>query len=532
MSILREIQKIVLPTHARGVETRTSYREIGGLHRELELVREVVERPLKEPEIFTHFGITPPKGILLYGPPGCGKTLIARAVAQETGAHFIGVNGSDIVRNHYGESEQRLREIFQEAQDYPYTILFFDEIDALAPKRDSLSDEVERRLVSELLALLDGIHSRGNVVLLAATNLPNHLDPALRRPGRLDREIHIQPPDKEGRKEILTIHTRKIPLDETVDLDVLAEETPGFLGADLEILCKEAAMHRIRSLSQQDYREKCVRMEDFQKALSQISISTNREEKRELPTVHFADIGGLKKEKAFISQWAALSLQYSLPQSLLLSGAPGVGKTMLAYALAEKTKDRMNFILVRGPELLSKWAGESEKGIRGIFCKAKQSAPCILFFDEIDALLPRRVSSENDGNLSNRIVSQFLAEMDDLPGKQVLLLAATNRPDLLDPAITRSGRFDMKMEIPKPTTEDRLEILRLLLSAKRQADSLSLSRLAEQTAGFTGSDLTSLLKMGEMRAIQYQLEHQEPPDEWKLTEELLESTIKDFKQGI
>lgn len=531
MSILRKIQENIQPQRARKEEKKLTYQEIGGLERELELIREVIERPLKEPEIFAYFGITPPKGILLYGPPGCGKTLIARTIAQETHAHFIGVNGSDIVRNHYGESEERLREIFQEAQDYPYTILFFDEIDALAPKRDSLLDESEKRLVSELLALLDGIHQRGNVIFLAETNLPNDLDPALRRPGRLDREIPILPPDRKGRREILAIHTRNIPLDENVDLDALAEATPGFLGADLEVLCKEAVLHRIRDLSLENYKGQRVRMEDFQKALSQVSLSTNREVKRELPTVHFSDIGGLQKEKELLYQWAEFSLPFSMPRGLLLSGAPGVGKTMLAYALAEETKDRMNFILVRGPELLSKWAGESEKGIREVFRKAKQSAPCILFFDEIDALLPRRISSENDGNLSSRVVSQFLSEMDDILQSQVLLLGATNRPDLLDPAVTRAGRFDIKLEIPKPSAADRTEILDRLLSNIQTAGEIAPARLAEQTEGFTGADLASLLRRGEMEAIRLQVRQQKPVEEWHLSEEILERMIAEEKSG-
>ncbi len=528
MSMFRKIQENVLAARGSKEEEKLTYQQIGGLGRELEMIREVIERPLREPEIFTYFGITPPRGILLYGPPGCGKTLIARTIAQETHAHFIGVNGSDIVRNHYGESEERLREIFQEAQDYPHTILFFDEIDALAPKRDGLLDESEKRLVSELLALLDGIHQRGNVIFLAATNLPNDLDPALRRPGRLDREIPILPPDKKGRREILAIHSRNIPLDKDVDLDALAEATPGFLGADLEILCKEAVLHRIRDLSRDNYKGQRVRMEDFQKALSQVSLSTNREVKKELPTVHFSDIGGLKKEKELLYQWAVLSLPYTMPRGLLLTGAPGVGKTMLAYALAEETKERMNFILVRGPELLSKWAGESEKGIREVFRRAKQSAPCILFFDEIDALLPRRISSENDGNLSSRIVSQFLSEMDDILQRQVLLLAATNRPDLLDPAVTRSGRFDMKLKIPKPSVVDRTEILELLLAKLQQKERISPARLAARTEGFTGADLTSLLRQGEMEAIRQQIEQQEPIEKWKLTEELLDRIAKTF----
>ena len=342
MSMFRKIQENVLAARGSKEEEKLTYQQIGGLGRELEMIREVIERPLREPEIFTYFGITPPRGILLYGPPGCGKTLIARTIAQETHAHFIGVNGSDIVRNHYGESEERLREIFQEAQDYPHTILFFDEIDALAPKRDGLLDESEKRLVSELLALLDGIHQRGNVIFLAATNLPNDLDPALRRPGRLDREIPILPPDKKGRREILAIHSRNIPLDKDVDLDALAEATPGFLGADLEILCKEAVLHRIRDLSRDNYKGQRVRMEDFQKALSQVSLSTNREVKKELPTVHFSDIANAIQ---VVARGDAL-IQPSVMRRLVETFAAQRGKPQVAGGKLNDLTEREREVLI------------------------------------------------------------------------------------------------------------------------------------------------------------------------------------------
>ena len=520
MEIPQTLKNIIKTKEDKG--PLISYEDIGGLENEIETVREMVELPLKNPDIFRQMGITPPKGLLLYGPPGCGKTLIAKAVAHETNAHFIAVNASDIIRNHYGESEQRLIEIFQEAQDYPYSILFFDEIEAIAPRRDSVEGNVEKRLVSELLALLDGVHERGNIFVLAATNLPNQIDPALRRPGRLDREIAIHPPTKEGRKEILTIYTKKMPLAPSVNLDDVVEMTPGFLGADLAMVCKEAAMHCIQRVTKHAVPNPQVEMKDFNYALQNIEMSTSRDVIREVPSVHWEDIGGLQEAKKRLQLWVSLLAQEQIPKGILLTGAPGTGKTMLAYALATENQSTVNFLMVKGPELLSKWVGDSEKGIRQIFSKAKQASPCILFFDEIDAVLPSRMKSSSDGNMSSRIVNQFLSEIDSLDGKQVLLLAATSRPDLMDTAILRPGRFDIIMNLEKPTMEDRKAILEKIADKSHLDSSCSLEKLAEQTKGFTGADLKALLQLAQFKALEKQSDQHQPLSEWKISDSLLQ----------
>ncbi len=463
-----------------------TYEDIGGLKRELRLVREMIELPLKHPEIFQRLGIDPPKGVLLYGPPGTGKTLIAKAVANEVNAHFIPINGPEIMSKFYGESEQRLREIFEEAKENAPSIIFIDEIDSIAPKREEVTGEVERRVVAQLLTLMDGLEARGDVIVIAATNRPDAVDPALRRPGRFDREIEIGVPDREGRKEILEIHTRGMPLAEDVNLDELADLTIGFVGADLEALCKEAAMHALRKrmekgeidIEAEEIPEEVlenlkVTREDFLEALKNIEPSAMREVLVEVPRVTWDDIGGLEKAKQELREAVEWPLKYpevfttmniKPPKGILLYGPPGTGKTLLAKAVANESN--ANFISVKGPELLSKWVGESEKHVREMFRKAKQVAPCVIFFDEIDSLAPRRGGSA-DSHVTERVVSQLLTELDGLEElKDVVVIAATNRPDIVDPALLRPGRIERHIYIPPPDKEARKEIFKIHLRGK------------------------------------------------------------------
>ena len=461
-----------------------TYEDIGGLKRELRLVREMIELPLKHPELFQKLGIDPPKGVLLYGPPGTGKTLIAKAVANEIGASFFTINGPEIMSKYYGESEKRLREIFEEAKENAPSIIFIDEIDAIAPRRDEVTGEVERRVVAQLLALMDGLEARGDVIVIGATNRPDAIDPALRRPGRFDREIEIGVPDREGRKEILEIHTRRMPLAEDVDLDVLADLTVGFVGADLAALCKEAAMHALRrvlpeidieaeEIPAEVLENLKVTMDDFLEALKNIEPSAMREVLVEVPKVRWDDIGGLEHAKQELREAIEWPLKYpelfkalniKPPKGILLYGPPGTGKTLLAKAVANEAN--ANFISVKGPELLSKWVGESEKHVREMFRKARQVAPCIIFFDEIDALAPRRGTGA-DTNVTERVVSQLLTELDGLEElKDVVVIAATNRPDMIDPALLRPGRIERHIYIPPPDKKSRKEIFKVHLRGK------------------------------------------------------------------
>ncbi|WP_456468288.1 CDC48 family AAA ATPase, partial [Archaeoglobus sp.] len=478
-----------------------TYEDIGGLKRELRLVREMIELPLKHPELFQRLGIDPPKGVLLYGPPGTGKTLIAKAVANEVDAHFITISGPEIMSKYYGESEQRLREIFEEAKENAPAIIFIDEIDSIAPKREEVTGEVERRVVAQLLALMDGLEARGQVIVIGATNRPDSLDPALRRPGRFDREIEIGVPDKEGRKEILEIHTRKMPLAEDVDLEELAELTNGFVGADLEALCKEAAMHALRrvipeidieaeEIPAELIENLKVTREDFMEALKNIEPSAMREVLVEVPNVRWEDIGGLDHAKQELMEAVEWPLKYpdvfkaaniKPPRGILLFGPPGTGKTLLAKAVANESN--ANFISVKGPELLSKWVGESEKHVREMFRKARQVAPCVLFFDEIDSLAPRR-GGIGDSHVTERVVSQLLTELDGMEElKDVVVIAATNRPDMIDPALLRPGRIERHIYIPPPDKEARVEIFKIHLRGKPLADDVNIEELAERTEG-------------------------------------------------
>jgi transitional endoplasmic reticulum ATPase len=514
---ISETQKENHEEHKTGI----TYEDIGGLREEIQRIREMIELPLKHPQLFERLGIDPPKGVLLHGPPGTGKTLIAKAVANETNIHFISVNGPEIVNKFYGESEAQLRSLFETAAKKAPSILFLDEIDAIAPKRTEVTGEVEKRIVAQLLALLDGLKSRGEVIVIGATNIPNVIDPALRRPGRFDREIATNIPDRQGRLEILQIHTRGMPLADDVDLAHLAEITHGFVGADLEALCREAALFRLRrEMETLDLYVEGVSLEllerlsitraDFEGALKVVEPSAIREVVIEIPEVRWTDIGGLKEAKARLHQIAEWPLLYRElfreldcrpPKGILLTGPPGTGKTLLAKALATETQ--RNFISIKGPELLSKWVGESEKGVREVFRKARMAAPSILFFDEVDALLPRRGSGESDARVTEKVISQFLTELDgiELLG-DVMVLAATNRADLLDPAILRPGRFDEVIALPMPDQEARKEILCVCSRNRPLASDVDFEELASRTEGFAGSDLAWLCDRSLRLAIE------------------------------
>jgi len=498
---------------------RVTYEDIGGMKHIIEKVRELVELPLRHPELFRRLGIEPPKGILLYGPPGVGKTLLAKAVANETEAYFTSINGPEIMSKFYGESEQRLREIFEDAKKHAPAIIFIDEIDAIAPKRDEVIGEVERRVVAQLLTLMDGLESRGNIIVIAATNRPNAVDPALRRPGRFDREIEIPLPDKQGRLEILQIHTRNMPLAKDVNLVRLAEMTHGYTGADLAALVREAAMNALRrylpkiDLNQERIPpeildEMVVTFDDFMKAFKEIVPSGLREIYVEVPEIRWTDIGGLEDVKEelreiveyplkFRDAYEALSIE--VPKGVLLFGPPGTGKTLLAKAVA--TESGANFIAVRGPEVLSKWVGESEKAIREIFRKARQAAPTVVFFDEIDAIAPARGMGIDTG-VTERIVNQLLAEMDGItPLNRVVVIAATNRPDILDPALLRPGRFDRLIYVPPPDKQARLEILKVHTRNVPLAEDVNLEALAEKLEGYTGADIEALVREATMLVL-------------------------------
>jgi len=499
---------------------RVTYEDIGDLEEAKQKIREMIELPLKHPELFRRLGIEPPKGVLLYGPPGTGKTLLAKAVANESGAHFIAINGPEIMSKYYGESEARLREVFKEAQENAPSIIFIDEIDAIAPRREEVTGEVERRVVAQLLALMDGLQSRGQVIVIGATNRPEALDPALRRPGRFDREIAIRVPDKRGRREILQVHTRNMPLADDVDLDELASLTHGFTGADLAALCREAAMHALRRFLPKIDLEKevipaevlenlKVTREDFMEALKDIQPSAIREIYVEIPEVRWSDIGGLEDVKQKLREmveWPIKHPEYfeqmgiDPPRGILLFGPPGTGKTLLAKAVA--TESQANFISVKGPEVLSKWVGESERAIREIFRKARQVAPCIIFFDEIDAIAPARGFRTGDSGVTDRIVNQLLTEMDGITLlKGVVVIGATNRPDILDPALLRPGRFDRIVYIPPPDEKSRLEIFRVHTRKMPLADDVDLEYLAKVTEGYTGADIAAVCKEAAMNAL-------------------------------
>ncbi len=507
-----------------------TYEDIGGLKEEIRKIREMVELPLRHPELFERLGIEPPKGVLLYGPPGTGKTLLAKAVANEANAHFIYLSGPEIMSKYYGQSEENLREIFKEAQENAPSIIFIDEIDSIAPKRDEVTGEVERRVVAQLLALMDGLESRGKVVVIGATNRPNALDPALRRPGRFDREIEIGIPDKNARREILEIHTRGVPLADDVNLDKLADMTHGYVGADLAALVKEAAMRALRRIMPEidvemekiprEILEKLViTWEDFMDAYREMQPSTMREVLIEKPNVHWDDIGGLEDVKQELREVVEWPLKYrklfahmkvKIPKGILLYGPPGTGKTLLAKAVA--TESEANFISVKGPEFLSKWVGESERAVREVFRKARQAAPAVIFIDEIDAVAPMR-GKDIGSHVTERVVSQILTEMDGLEElHNVTVIAATNRPDILDPALLRPGRFDRLIYVPVPDKEARKEIFRIHLRGRPLSEDVDIEKLAEKTEGYTGADIEAVCNEATILALREYIQSGRDPE--------------------
>ena len=506
----------------RGIP-RVTYEDLGGLHEEIRKTREMIELPLRHPEFFQRLGIEPPKGVLLHGPPGCGKTLLARAVATESEANFFSINGPEIMSKFYGESEKRLRGIFEKAQKNSPSIIFIDELDAIAPKREDVTGEVERRVVAQLLALMDGLEARGNIIVIGASNRVNAIDPALRRPGRFDREIEIGVPSKTGRLEILQIHTRGMPLSEDVALKSLSEITHGYSGADISALCREAAMKALRRyLPEINLEEEHIspaileKMEvtynDFTTAYREITPTAMREVFIEIPTVHWEDVGGLDEIKQALKEAVEWPIKkpeeftvmgIEPPKGILLYGPPGCGKTLLARAIA--TESEANFISIKGPEILSKWVGESEKAIREIFRKARMASPAIIFLDEVDSIVPRRGAGYSNSGVTQRMISQLLTEMDGLIALQtVVVIAATNRPDILDPALIRPGRFDRLIYVPAPNTESRLEILKIYTKEMPLEEEIDFTYIQKNTKGYSGADLKAICREAAMNAMRKQ----------------------------
>ncbi|CAN5632594.1 CDC48 family AAA ATPase [soil metagenome] len=502
-----------------GTVSSITYEDIGGLGDAVARVREMIELPLRHPELFKRLGVEAPKGVLLHGPPGTGKTLLAKAVANETNSNFFTIGGPEIMSKYHGESEERLRNVFQEAEKNAPSIIFIDEIDSIAPKREEVTGEVERRIVAQLLSVMDGMKSRGKVVVIAATNRVDAIDPALRRPGRFDREIEIGVPNRDGRLEVLQIHTRGMPLDKDVDLQRLADISHGFVGADLQALAKEAAMRALRrvlpeinlsgeSISVDILRKIIVRMQDFMDVIKETEPSAMREVFVEVPDIKWEDIGGLSNIKQELQEAVEWPLKYlgvftyadaTPPKGILLYGPPGTGKTLMAKAAANESE--ANFISIKGPELLSKWVGESEKGVREIFRKARQAAPCIIFFDELDAIAPTR-GNHGDSHVTERVISQFLTEMDGLEIlTNVVVIGATNRPDIIDPALLRPGRFDRILYVPPPDRESRLQIIKIHTKKKPLDLDVDIEVLADKTDGYTGADIASLSSAAVMLAL-------------------------------
>ena len=505
-----------------------SYEDVGGLKNQVRRIREMIELPLRYPEVFERLGIDAPKGVLLAGPPGCGKTLIARIIAQETDAKFFTISGPEIVHKFYGESEAHLRKIFDEASSKGPSIIFLDEIDSIAPRRDKVVGDVEKRIVAQLLALMDGLKGRGKVIVIAATNLPNSLDPALRRPGRFDREINIPIPDREGRREILEIHSNGMPLDADVELNRLADVTHGFVGADLEALCREAAMSSLRRLlpeidfsaAELPYEKLAtltVTMDDFDAALCEVSPSAIREMFVDIPDVRWEDVGGMGEVRRRLVEAVEWPIKYPElykqagvrpPKGLLMAGPPGVGKTLIAKAVANESG--VNVISVKGPALMSRYVGDSEQGVRELFHKARQASPCIIFLDEVDSIIPARGEGATDSHVAERVLSQFLSEMDGLEElKGVFVIGATNRVDLIDPAMLRPGRFDEIVELGLPDAEARREILAVHLRSKPLGADIDAETLAERCQGASGAELAAVCNRAALIALRRAVEQGE-----------------------
>src|SRR5213592_3922752 len=547
-----EIKIAEKPTKEEAAKVpKVDYEDIGGLGQEVRKVREMIELPLRHPELFERLGVEAPKGVLLHGPPGTGKTLLAKAVASETNANFLSIGGPEIMSKYYGESEERLREVFKEAQENAPSIIFIDEIDSIAPKREEVTGEVEKRVTSQLLSLMDGLQSRGKVVVIGATNRPNAIDPALRRPGRFDREIEIGVPDRDGRLEVLEIHTRGMPLAEDVDLKKLAYVTHGFVGADLESLAKEAAIRALRRILPEinleaqsipgDILNKIiVKMADFQDALKEIEPSAMREVLVEIPDMSWDQVGGLEDVKEELREAVEWPLKYpdlfaqlnaTPPKGLLLYGPPGTGKTLLAKAVAHESES--NFISVKGPELLNKFVGESEKAVREVFRKARQASPCIIFFDEIDSVAPVRGSGGGETHVTERVISQFLTEMDGLEElRNVIIIAATNRPDIIDSALLRPGRFDRLLFVPPPDLEARKQIFKIHTRKTPLAEDVNLDELARKTDGYTGADIASLANTGVMLALREHISKAKDPEDAKKRAKGLKVAKRHFDEAL
>src|SRR6185312_1299518 len=550
ITVSEESAKAVQISKEGGAPSIT-YEDIGGIRNEVARVREMIELPLRHPELFKRLGVEAPKGVLLHGPPGTGKTLLAKAVANETNSSFYTIGGPEIMSKYHGESEERLRNVFEQAEKNAPSIIFIDEVDSIAPKREEVTGEVERRIVAQLLSLMDGMTSRGKVVVIAATNRVDAIDPALRRPGRFDREIEIGVPNRDGRLEVLQIHTRGMPLDKDVNLEKLADVSHGFVGADLQALAKEAAMRALRrvlpdmdlssqSIPLETLRKIIVKMSDFMDVIKEMEPSAMREVFVEVPDIKWDDIGGLSPIKQELQEAVEWPLKYggvftyadaTPPKGILLYGPPGTGKTLMAKAAANESE--ANFISIKGPELLSKWVGESEKGVREVFRKSRQAAPCIIFFDELDAIAPTRGGNYGDSHVTERVISQFLTEMDGLEIlTNVVVIGATNRPDIIDPALLRPGRFDRILYVPPPDRESRLQILKIHTKKKPLAEDVNIEDLAEKTDGYTGADIASLSSAAVMLSLREHIQKYPDPKEAEKHNQGLKISMKHFEDAM